>query len=287
MTKSIGVILYSYKGKMIKDVVANLLSNASGENQIKIYISEQHPIIKDEYFNEIPEVSYSHVFWDHPYGSCEKKIDLINKAVEDYILVISDIMLLNKNWDKVLVEYVGDKDVVVSGIGKFSLKQDRIFYIDSEYSHDENFTLSNFVDNNLIFTTKQVFNKTRYPNFLKYKGENEYLSIYWYTAGINIFSAPSSIGLVVGKNSLDLLYVPYSIHHNYNEVINFLLTGKSEKIKLENNRSLQDFILFHNIDLSKINPLPFQTNDVEYDCYQTKFDDLDGRKFLGRTRAIY
>jgi len=284
---SIGIVIYSYKGKIIKDVITNIMHHSSGKNKIKIYLAEQHPLIKDEYFKDKEYVDYNHIFWDHPYGSCIKKFELIQKVSEEYVFVLGDNVLLNKNWDETLLRFIDSKNIIVSGMGKLRLSQDKLFYFTKEYSSSTEFIMSNFVDSNFIFAHKNIFNNTDYPTFLKYNGEDEYLSLFWYTSGIDIYSCPSDVGQILGKNSLETLYVPYSINHNYNEVIEVIKGGFSKNIKIENKRSIQDFLLFHAIDLTKIHKLPFQTNDVEYDCYQTKFDDLDGRKFLGRTNAIY
>lgn len=283
---SIGILIYSYKGRLIKDVVNNIISNKSGLNKINIYIAEQHPLIKDEYFANFEEVNYRHIFWDHPYGMCDNRQRMINESSEDYILMISDNVILKNNWDTELINLITD-ETIISGLGELKISQPQLFYLNKTYTNSDYLTKSYFVDSRFIFAKRDVFLTTHYPAFLKYRGESEYLSIYWYTQGRDVYSAPSYIADIVGDNSLDTLYVPFSIHHNYNAVVDSYHQIENHLIKLKKVRSIDDFIQYHNIDLKRFIRLPFQTNDVEYDCYNNKFDKLDGRKFMGSTRAIY
>lgn len=282
---SIAVVIYSYKGKTLKDVVSNINENSSKEHVINIYILDQSPLIKNEYYNEISNVSYKHKFWDYPYGQPFYRFETARNTEEEYVLILSDNILLSKNWDLELIkEYKTNS--VISGQGVPTITNNN-FYLYNNPSHRNTFGLSNFIDKDFIFLSRELFKNTNYPTFLKYNGESEYLSLYWFTRGIEIYSCPSNFYNKSGKNSIDHVYVPYSKDHNYNEVINIIKGQTSKFADLGSKNTVSSFLSYHNINSETLFPLPYQTNDVEYDCYNNTFDKLDGRKFIGHLHYIY
>ncbi len=50
---------------------------------------------------------------------------------------------------------------------------------------------------------------------------------------------------------------------------------------------MRTFFDFHGIEDFKIKKLPYPTNDVEYDQYGLRFQDVDARKFISKTKSIY
>lgn len=270
---SIDVLIYSYKGKMIKDVINSINDNASGLNDIRILVADQSPLSKYEYFGEIKNVDYSHIFWDYPYGSGKYIGDLIGRSKADYTCIISDCVLLEKDWDKSLISFIGNQKVVVSGIGKCSISHNGLFYIKSEYHPSTSFSLSNFINKYFIFAKREVLQLVKFPVYLKHLGQNEVLSIDFFNLGIDIISAPNYIANILPGNALDTLYVPFSIKHNYNRVVKMLKSNK-------------EFLDYHGLDPDSIFEVPYQTDDVEYDCYNNQFDKIDGRKFIGKIHYI-
>jgi len=282
---SIGVVIYSYKGKLLKETVKQLNENLSNKHTVNIYIIDQTPIIKNTYYDNIKNVEYKHKFWDHPYGQCHYRFQIARNIKEDFVLIISDNVFLSKEWDNILIENYKDNSVI-SGKGIPNITNDN-FFIYNNHTEYNDFYLSQIINKDFIFLKTELFKNTNYPTFLKYRGESEYLSLYWFTRGIDIYSCPEYIYSVEGNNSIDTLYVPYSINHNYNEIIKIINGESSKYFDAGNIRTVSDFIDYHKINKDSISPLPFLTNDVEYDCYNNTFDKLDGRKFIGRLHYIY
>lgn len=282
---SIGVVVYSYKGKLLKEVVKRLNDNSSKKNTVNIYIIDQAPIIKNTYYEEIKNVRYRHKFWDHPYGQCHYRFEATKDIQEDFMLIISDNVFVSQDWDSILIDNYRN-NTVISGQGNPSISNDN-FFLYNNPTQSDSFILSQIVNKDFIFLKTDLFRNTNYPTFLKYRGESEYLSLYWFTRGIDIYSCPQYVYSVEGSNTIDTLYVPYSINHNYNEIIKVIKNEGSSYFEPGNNRSVSDFIDYHKINIDSIFPLPFLTNDVEYDCYNNPFDKLDGRKFIGRLHYIY
>ena len=114
------------------------------------------------------------------------------------------------------------------------------------------------------------------------------MSLNIFTAGNNIYCAPSEIFTKVGKPTIEELYAPFSINHNYNEVVELLHHGSNSFIDLRSKvRSVKDFAKFHDIDFLNLKKLPFQTNDVAYDPADMNFNSVDARRFVARTKAIH
>lgn len=288
MTNDIDVIIYSYKGKILKDVVASMYSNASKKYKINTIIIDQHPIVRAKMFSEIQSISYRHVFWDWQHSPAKYKKDFIVNSSAKYVLLLQDNVILSELWDETLIKFVSDKDVVVSGNKKLELSQESIFFLSKKTKESQDFELNNFIDRSLIFFPRSVSNQIDYPDYLKYNGEEESLSIDIFTSGIDIYSAPSETYTTIGKSTITELYVPFSINHNYNEVVDLIKSGSNKFLSTINRkRSIKDFLDFHVLDPSTIYKLPFQTNDVEYDPSKMNFNTVDARRFVARTKAIH
>jgi len=288
MTSNIDVLIYSYKGKILKDVVKSLTSSSSGKNDIRVLVIDQHPLLRGTIFDEIEGCSYSHVFWDLQNSPANYKKEFIQHSDADYVLILSDNVILNNNWDEELINFVSQSGGVVSGNKKVSISQNSIFYLKKNYHNSDQFELNNFVDRSLIFFSKQVSENLNYPFYVKYNGEEEALSVDIFTSGLEIYSAPTALYSIIGEPTLEELYVPFSLNHNYNEVVELLNTGSNKFLDTsQRQRSLEDFSRFHGTDMKNIKKLPFQTNDVEYDPMFLDFNKVDARRFVARTKSIH
>ena len=281
----ITVVIYSYKGKLLKDVVNNLFINLSNDNSIDIIILDQHPFMRSNIF-EKQNVMYHHIFWDWIYGPCVYKNNTIKNIKTKYTLLLSDNILLSKNWDTSLINFI-NKDIVISGNHKINLTNNNLFYLSKNEIPDSGFYLNQYIDKSFIFTETQNLLDISYPNYLKYNGEEEALSIKLFTHGKDIYSCPTNLYTKIGENTIETLYVPFSINHNYNEVIDLLNTGQNKFDSILNlKRSIEDFNFYHNNIFKQMKKLPFYTNDVEYSPDNLEFNKIDARKFVARTRAI-
>lgn len=284
----IDVIIYSYKGKLVKDVVSSVVANSSGKRKINVVLMDQHPLIREKLFADFPNLYYNHIFWDIQISPLFYKNDAVNHSKSKYILILGDNVLLNKDWDEELINFVVKTNAVVSGNKKVSISHDSLFYLKKSLTESESFALTNFIDRDFIFFEKDNFKKFAYPTYLKYNGEEEALSLSVFASGTDIYCSPSQTITKVGKSTIEELYVPFSINHNYNEVVQLLHTGSNSFNDGSSwSRSIKDFSDFHGIDFLNINRLPFQTNDVDYDPANMNFNSVDARRFVARTKAIH
>jgi hypothetical protein len=262
-------------------VVDALLSNTT--NEIFVTVFDKNTIDREKTFSN-PRVNYNHIVWDKIGSPSERKGDAINRSQADYILELSDDSLVSEGWDEMLIKQVEEKSCVVSGRGKVSIFKDGHFFIGKKNIPQEPSQLTNCIDRNFIFSSQSIWKSVQYPYYLKYRGEEEVLGLDFFMAGYDIYSAPESTYEDLGLRNLDNLYVPFSKDHNYNmavDKINNSVTNTSSR------RSGKDFFDFHGIQEAMLKHLPYQTNDVVYDQYRLKFQDVDARKFISKTKSIY
>lgn len=289
MSKTIDVIIYSYKGKKLKDIVENLAVTASGDNVINVYVADQHPLDRSELFKSVGVKYYTHIFWDSQKSPCSIKNQGVRNSKAEYVMQLGDRVMLTKDWDKELLDFIGDKKILVSGNHSVRLVHDGLFYIKPEKESIDDFTLTNYIDRDFIFTTKEIFHHhMKYPEYLKYNGEEETMSLDMFTANFDIYACPTKFFDTVGEKTIGNIYTPFSLNHNYNEVVQLLNTGKSKFLFLgARKRSREDFEEFHGIDLKTIKKLPFEANDISYDPDKLDFNKVDARRFVAKTKSIH
>jgi hypothetical protein len=124
------------------------------------------------------------------------------------------------------------------------------------------------------------------PLFLKYYGENEYLSLAFLSVKHDIVSLPQSIYRDKHVRSIENTYSTFSLEHNYNVVVD-LLNGVGLDDYGITSLGLSKFLDFHKISIGQIKKLPYCANDVSYDPYKLKMHGVDSRRFLAGTKAVY
>jgi len=288
MTMSdITVIIYSYKGKLLKETVDNLIKTSSKNISTDIIILDQHPLMRFEMFKDL-NVMYKHIFWDWIDSPCKYKKEVLNNINTKYTMILSDNIILSESWDQNFIDFVKDSKKIISGNHNLTLENDGLFYIKKNMSDISNYYLTQFVDRSLIFGNTDLLKSINYPNYIKYNGEEECLSIQFFTNGIDIYACPTQTYTQIGLPTIGNIYTPFSINHNYNEIIDLLILGKNKYVSLNNLiRSIEDFNNLHNNIFNKIKKLPFQTNDVEYLPQNLNFNNVDARKYIATTRAIH
>lgn len=280
----VNVFIYSYKGKMLEDVVTSILSDKKAYSNI--FIFDQSPLFKEK-FNKKFNIYYNHIFWDVTISPSHYVYDFIEASDSEYTLIMDDNILVSNNWFEVLSGFCSKNDVIVSGNKETTVSIDGLFYLQKTFVDSENFELNNFIDKSFIFGKTEMIKKINYPRYLKYNGISETISMELFSRGIEIYSCPSSTYSKSGVNTLETLYTPFSINHNYNQAVDLMHHGKNNFTDINKNQfSIGEFEKFHNIHLKSINHLPFLTNDVEYDPYKLDFQNADSRKFIDRTRVI-
>lgn len=283
---SIEAIIYSYKGKHLKDVIDNLIKNT--DNKIFITVIDQSPLIKDYVFEDKKNIRYRHIVWDSHESPCDFKLNAIQSSASDYIVLISDNVMVKKSWDTELIDFLNDKKAIVSGKGKnsFNIKDSFSFEIVSEDSMSAE--ISNVFTRDFAFGKAETLKQFEYPRCLKYHGENETVSLLLYCSGVDIYSSSSDLYSLIAESNIENIYTPFSLVHNYNEFIRLIKHGRSNFINIQNHdkRTIKDFIDFHGIEIDKIYELPFEKNDPNYNHDQLAFQAVQGERFVGITRSI-
>ena len=285
MNKTIEVIIYSYKGKYTKDVISNLDKNKSGQNNVSIVLIDQHPLDRTEDFKQ-SVLRYKHIFWDLQISPIALKAKEVRQSRGEYTLILQDNVLLNKDWDQELIQVLGE-DQVISGNHAINIKNKNLFYIEKEKVSISTKCLTNLISRELIFAKTRLLKGVAFPEYLKYNGEEESMSIDLFTRGINVHACPSSFYSLVGSPTIETLYTPFSINHNYREAIRLCQTGSNTFYNFNNRlRSLDDFYEAISFNFESIEQLPFVQDDVLYNPHKLNFNKVDARKFIDRTRKI-
>jgi hypothetical protein len=274
LKEMIHAIIFSYQNKNLKMVVDSLLENT--KNDIFISVFDKNTINRKKAFSEDrykKDLSYTHISWDEIIGPAEYKGNSLNSTEAEYSLLVSDDTVVSKFWDEKLMSFLLDADTVVSGQGGLSIEKKDLFFFIQNREDSLDFTLTQFIDKNFIFgKTKKM--KNLYPIETKYYGEEEAFSLNLFNKNIDIYSAPTGTYTDLQVKNLETEYVPFSLEHNYNSVIN------SYKQASEN------FLNFHNIPRDSLFFLPYDSNDVEYNPDLLDFQELDSRKFLFDIKGI-
>jgi hypothetical protein len=281
MNETINVVLYSYKNKNTLKVVEKIFLNSKAA--VAVHLIDQHPLDRRSLFEKYENVNYHHVQWDWQHGESYYRDFAIKRTNSKYVLVISDDILLNPGWDEELINFVSDRDIVVSGSGMGIVAQKDKFFLSRKQEASDAFTISNYIDRNLLFAKTETLKSIKYPSQVKYYGQEELLSVFLFCKGVEVYAAPTSLYVDTEYRSIENLYCPFSLEHNYNVFIDLIKNGSSDQ-HVPGGRSIKDFLEFHSIEIDKIYRLPFQNNDVEYDYI--KLNWTDGRRFIGKTNSI-
>jgi hypothetical protein len=269
MTTTIDAVIYSYKNKFLKEVVDNLIASTSSD--IHIYLYDQHPLDRKDVFDS-PQISYNHIFWDHLNSPCEYKSKTIHESSSEYFLVLSDDILVKEGWDDILIDFIKDNKTIVSGVGKQYFKNRDLFTIISESQESDNFSETNIISKNLIFSKTSTLKPVSYPIYVKYLGEDELLSFRCFEKGYTVYNAPSSLGSDLGQRTLENKYKTFSIEHKYGKVLDIVSDSFWRHVGL---------------DGCPILPLPYANDDVPYNPNSLKINDIDSRKFISNVKSIH
>lgn len=283
MNKKILVHIYAYKESQLLNIVDSLISNAYNPEQVDIYIDDQHNLTRYSKFIPYKNVFYNPVWWDELTSPLAYRASCLDVKFDqyEYCLFLNKETYLNKNWDVDLMRLLPD-NAIFSGKGSVKCSVDKNFYIMKERSESDNITLTNIVDNNFIFCKMSDIRKITFPINLKYYGIDEYMSIALMNRDIQIYSLPSNYYRDGQDNLLVKDYIPFSLYHNYNEVIDMIKNGSCSRIKYED---AWQFIDFHTLDLDKLFRLPFSFNDIEYNRF-SELDLIGGVRYIEKRDSV-
>lgn len=270
---NVSIGIYSYKSKNLFDVVSNAIKVT--QPGIDVSVIDQNPIDRTKQFEKFDCVYYRLQFWDFMDSPCNLKYSLMNDAKSDYVLLMSDDVMLSPGWKDKLINFVGDKEIIISGQGKTSLVYKDKYFIDFEREESEEISLTNAIDRNFIFMPKSIVPRIDYPIHVKYLGEEEALAMEAFNKGIPVYSAPSGTYTDLGVRTLENLYTPFSTEHNYNDVL--------KEIRNEDS----SWSRWHGIDRDRLREIPYPNNDVNYNPYDLQFNKVEQERFIDDVNGIY
>ena len=262
MSHSILVYIYSFKMEDLDEYVFDLLNKSSKTNRIKFVLDDQNNIERSDSFKNNNQVSYRSIWWDEWISPVQYQIESIEKARPlgfDYILMMSQKVNMPNEWDIDLIDKIKDESII-SGIGEVSPKVNNFFNISRGESPSKDMTNTSFVDHRFIFMKTMIYKLLNFPAKLKYYGIDEYLSMQLLNHGKAIWSLSDEYSYM-DESILDKDYIPFSLYHNYNDVIN-IIKGKEPK-----NIEWVDPLLFTNainLKIDSLYPFPYDANDIEY-----------------------
>lgn len=277
----IEVILYSYKNKNLRTVVDSILNNTIDDVLVHVY--DQHPIDRSTLFTD---VDYNHIFWDKIDSPCELKGSLLHQAIATHVLLVSDDVVVSPGWDVATKEFIDNRDIVVSGAGVIGINKVDLFSVKPLYQNTDHFFLSQYAVREFVFASREVWNKFSYPYQLKYNGEQEMLSLNIFRSGVDIYSAPTNLYTDLKVRTIEKLYVPFSKDHRYNDVIDEFYKHDRDEY-LQHPRWKIEFLKLHRLHEAELKAIPYQNDDVSYRPEQLAFQDIDARKFISKTKAVY
>ena len=275
------VIFYSYKDKLLKNCIDSILDNQSGFNDVSINVIDRNNLDRSENFNG---VSYSFEMWDSTKSKFVSRNEIVNSHYGDYLLYIDGSKEFIRDWDVKLIDML-ETNEVLSGTNDIVFSNtDHKFFCTYEKHPAKEKNITKWIDTSFIFTTFEIFKSFPSLTQIKHRGESEILSLFCFINSINIFCVPSNLVVSIGKDLLDYDYIPFSINHNYNSIID-VFNGRGN-IFFDEVVDIGKFEKFISYDFSKLSSHPFPENDIEYDP-RTSLDDIDGKRFFGGINSIY
>lgn len=279
--KKIVVFLYAYKNKALRDSVDSLLNNHSKTTELSVYVYDKNNLNREDMFKDI---SYEHIMWDSVESKFTCRSKIFQHEFGDYFLAIDGSKQFVQNWDIQLINLLNQNEVL-SGSNSIEFdNNDHKFFVKYNKTAVNQKTLTNWIDNTFIFTHFETFKQFPQLQNLKFMGEEEVLSLYCLTKNINIFAIPNGYIVDIDKSIFEFDYIPFSINHNYNLVID-LFKGKVNSF-FEQDVNIENAEKEIGYDFSKLNYHPFIQNDIEYNP-DTSMDNLEGERFFGGIKSIY
>jgi hypothetical protein len=278
--KSIFVHVYGYKSKELPEAVSSLINNQSGHHNIVVSVYDQVNIDREEKF---PDVSYSHVYWD----SLESPFTYLNNSLlecdKDYFMYIDGAIMFEKNWDLELVMGHGGRPCVLSGNALINFVPQYKFYPNYFKAALNTTTMTNWISQDFIFMTTEMFKD--FPNLsrLKHYGLEEVYSMYACSKDVPIFAIASAWCRRLDSGISGVDYVPFSLKHNYDLVTSLFV--KESNAFFDGLSCVDKLYSLTGFDFSKLSWLPFSHDDTSYNTAMD-LDEMNETRFISNVRSI-
>lgn len=278
--KSISVHFWGYKSKDLPEAVNNLISNQSGQNSIHVYVYDQTNLDRSDKFNVL---SYTHVPWD----SIKSPFTYLNYSLTnnktDYFMYVEGAKFFEKNWDLELVMSHNDQNVVISGNNAIKFENEYKFYPLYKKIKTDRALITNWIDQEFIFMSTKLFKDFPDISSLKYLGASDIYSLYCAYRKIPIQCIASAWIRDTDDSLLKSDYIPFSIKHKYNTVIDIYKKNKNIYFQdLACSELLESLIGF---DFSKLSYLPYIQDDVDYSL-EMAIDSVGEERFSQKINEI-
>jgi hypothetical protein len=297
---SINVVMYSYRNKDAIKTLENLMKKWSGKIFLFVHWHDQHGPNRAKLLEDLVNSydmcngAYVKVDWDNMDGAVEYKDRRLKATLGGrYHLTINPGTMVEQDWDLKLIDFVRNKNVIVSGNKQIKINKKDPFSIKKDFFSIDDFTLTNFIDRSFIFGNVIMMKNSflgdyNFPGWLKYYGEEEVLSLQYYKDNIDIYAAPDSVVKVEQYNTLEDFnyYLTFSKWHNYNKVISLFKDSQNDIVGSIDPEIIDSFSKFHNFDFKTLSKLPFDENDVQYKRADSKFDQHNGSRFIKDLRKV-
>jgi hypothetical protein len=271
MNSGIDVLIYSYQNKNLFENIKKNIDSSSKKNKLFFYIVDQNNTDRSKYIdiqNKNVDIVYKYVKWDSIKSPILYKKEFLEKSKNEYYMQCGDNTLLKENWDSDFIEFVDQKNIIISGNQEYEIKNKNLYFIEKTKKHIDMYKKVNLIDRNLLFGKVDILSKIEYPTYLKYFGEEESISLNLIKMGVEIYAAPTDYVKDDNVSLSDEEYVPFSLYHGYNTFI-------------EKNKEIMYNV--YNVNLLQ---LPFFDDDVLYDMQKSKVDKMGGKRYLNDIKVI-
>jgi hypothetical protein len=239
--RSILVNIISYKNDNLFKLVDSLKELSSGKNEIIIKAIYQHPRRNKKYSRN----DFVFVKMDNNQPPIQMLDITISKNVNyDYFLSLGSSTSIEKDWDDKLINFFEDINFDRVNSGNIISVKD------------------NYADINFMFMRHSWARNIHFPGYLKRLGFNEEVTMRYFGIGCDIVQMQDSPISVDGEYYIDYdYYMPFSVTHNYQEVIDLYEKGYNKYISLNEERHKIFKQITNGNFVKKINNI---YNDVPY-----------------------
>lgn len=279
--KTISVLFYGYKSKELADAVNTTFKNKSNKNIINIYVVDQTNLSRQDRFDS---AEYRHVMWDKldsRYGYLDQAL-LFSK--DEYFMYVDGAVVFEKDWDLKLID-LSNNNCIVSGSYDIQFNSNTYkFYPSYQKIKLEDEKKTNWINRDFVFMNTSMFRKFPSASLLKYHGFEEMFSLYAAENSLDIIAVDSKMVNKIDKDILEHDYLPFSINHGYNRVIDIF--KKKGNVFFNDMYCVDILSLKTTYDFNKLSYLPFSTEDPTYSLSMS-LDSKGESRFHDVVKSIY